>query len=299
MKTPVAVFAYRRPEHLARCLAALERCARLDECEVTIFCDGPRSEAEREGVEAVRTVAHAWRAAHPVTVREAAQNLGLARSVVSGVSELCGAHGRVVVIEDDLEVAPDFLAWMLAALERYEDEPRVMQVSGYRLPFAGQGKGDAFFLPCTTTWGWATWSRAWAQFRWQPEGIAALEDPAVAEAFDLGGAYPYAQMLQQRLAGGNDSWGILWWWVVFRAQGAVLYPQESLVTVGGFDGSGTHCGTGAGFVRDQVAGSFSEAAFRWPEAVHIDEEALSALRAWLRERTEPWWKRALEKILPA
>ena len=51
-------------------------------------------------------------------------------------------------------------------------------------------------------------------------------------------------MLEDRLAGQNDSWGILWWYVVSKAKGKVVYPSKTLVTNFGFDGSGVHCGAG-------------------------------------------------------
>jgi GT2 family glycosyltransferase len=301
VKTPLAIFAYRRREHLARCLAAVERCAGLDACAVTIFCDGPRAEAEQAGIEEVRQLARTWARDHAADVREAPRNLGLARSIVSGVTELCTAHGRAIVLEDDLEPAPEFLRYMLAALHRYEPEPSVMQVAGYRLPFQWEGKTDALFLPCTTTWGWATWQRAWERFRWKPEDAGTLDDPAVAAAFDLGGAYPYSQMLRNRLAGRNDSWGILWWWAVFRAGGLVLYPRESLVTVGGVDGTGTHCGADD-LLTAQMPGAFPHSGARLPGTMTVDPAALAALRSVLRKlsaarhTSQPWWRRVFAPL---
>ncbi len=52
-------------------------------------------------------------------------------------------------------------------------------------------------------------------------------------------------MLEDRLAGRNDSWGILWWYAVSRCGGEVVYPGKSLVWNAGFDGSGVHCGSGS------------------------------------------------------
>jgi hypothetical protein len=292
MKTPIAVFACQRPGHLWRCLTALARCARLEECAVTIFCDSPRSDSMRDAAEATRKTARDWAGKHGAEVREASENRGLARSIVGGVTELSAAHGRVIVLEDDLEPAPDFLHYMLTALDRWSAEPQVMQVAGFRLPFQWTGDADAFFLPCTTTWGWATWQRAWQHFRWEPADAAALDDPAVAEAFDLGSAYPYSQMLRGRIAGRNDSWGILWWWSVFRAGGQVLYPRESLLAVGGFDGTGTHCDTDDVLLTNQTPGKFPQAGARMPSAPIADPEALRALSKYLRG-TQPWWRRIL------
>jgi hypothetical protein len=48
-------------------------------------------------------------------------------------------------------------------------------------------------------------------------------------------------MLDGRLAGLNQSWGILWYWNVVCAGGLVAFPPKSLLENRGFDGSGTHC----------------------------------------------------------
>ena len=305
MKTPVAVFAYRRPRHLDQALVALGQCVRLDDCHVHIFCDGPRGDEDAARVASTREIARAWAARHPARVVERDENRGLARSIAGEVSALCAESGRVIVLEDDLQPAPDFLVFMLAALDRYACEPRVMQVAGFRPRFPWLGGGDACLLPCTTTWGWATWQRAWQHFAWEPAGIEQLRDPAVRRAFDLGDSYPYSQMLEDRLAGRNDSWGILWWWAVFRARGLVLYPRESLVTVGGFDGSGTHCDEGSGaLVHGQSAGRFPWEGAVFPDRVEPDPAALRELGKILRAGTSApggisaWWRRLQSMLSP-
>ena len=80
------------------------------------------------------------------------------------MTSLCEKYGCVVVVEDDLEVSPDFLKFMFNALERYSDDEDVMQVAGHTIAPPDDLKKDAFFLPITTTWGWGTWDRAWKHF---------------------------------------------------------------------------------------------------------------------------------------
>jgi hypothetical protein len=219
-----------------------------------------------------------------VVHREA--NMGLSRSIVEGVSELCARYGRAIVVEDDFVLSRNFLAYMLEALDRYSAAQEVLQVSGYMFPVSHRSKPDAFFLPLTTTWGWATWERAWKLFEWQPSGLERLNDPRIRAAFDLDDAYPYSRMLEDRLAGRNDSWGILWWWKVFSLGALVLHPRVSLLRVGGFDGSGTHCGSGP---------SFSDAAFddpQWKGAITFqkdiatDSEAFGRIKHFLKGETK-------------
>jgi len=164
-----------------------------------------------------------------------------------------------------------------------------MQVAGCLLtgeaPAAGNAP-DALFMPVTTTWGWATWERAWRAFDPAATNPAPLDtDPAFRRRFTLDGAGErYVGMLQDRLAGRNDSWGIFWWFAVARAGGQVLNPRRSLVWNGGFDNSGVHCGGVEAFrpdIPEQMRSPRLDDPIRFPQAVTTDEAAFAALRAHL------------------
>lgn len=170
-------------------------------------------------------------------------NQGLSRSIAKGVSDLCETHGRVVVLEDDLIVGPGFIGFMIDALETYKNEQAIMQVAGMSLAPPSNLEADAYLLPITSTWGWATWKRAWEHFAWEPLGWPESQsDKEWLDLFSVGDSANFVQMLEDRLSGRNDSWGILWWYAVSRARGLVVYPKQTLVWNSGFDGSGVHCG---------------------------------------------------------
>ncbi len=285
-KTPIALFAYNRPDHMDRALDSLFSCRRIDECDVHIFCDGPSAASDEPGVIEVRRRARRWTDRLGATVVERDMHAGLAQSIVDGVTSLCDSSGRVIVVEDDLVLVPDFLDFMLQGLDRYEHTPSVYQIAGYMFPVDHPPTVDAFFMPYITTWGWATWSRAWRCF----DGVAAnaatdLRNPDVRRRFDLNASYPYARMLEDRLAGRNDSWGILWWWSVFSAGGLALHPRQSLVWNDGFDNSGTHCGR-RGFhdesARADTLQNRMPDIIAWPKRSTTDSAALERVTSFLR-----------------
>lgn len=288
MKTPVAVFTYNRPGHTSRALDALSKCKDVDACEFYFFSDGPRSDETRIEVEATRSVLREWAKVFAAQIIEQPSNLGLAKSIVGGVSDLCKRYGRVIVIEDDLIVSPDFLRYMIQSLDHYKDEPRVMQVGGFTISPPEGLSTDTFLLPVTTTWGWATWQRAWQSFAWKPKDFAvAKNDRQWCELFDLHGAGSFSAMLEDRLAGRNDSWGILWWYAVSRSNGLVLYPSQNLVWNGGFDGSGIHCGSGD-FLQQGEESHYSKAklpiTISFPSSVDYSPMHLIRLEEYFRER---------------
>ena len=129
VKTPIAIFAYKRPRHLRQLLDLMLQCERLDECQVHIFCDGAKKPEDAENVRATREVARetAYRLKDTRLI-EREENLGLARSIVSGVTELCEQYGRVIVLEDDFILHPFVFDFMLQSLDRYADEEQVAQV---------------------------------------------------------------------------------------------------------------------------------------------------------------------------
>jgi hypothetical protein len=101
---------------------------------------------------------------------------------------------------------------------------------------------DTLFLPLTTSWGWATWQRAWQQFDVTASGYSALiQDKALRRSFDLKGRYAYFKMLKAQINKEVDSWAIRWYLTVFLKEGLVLYPGKSMVENSGFDGSGINC----------------------------------------------------------
>ncbi|QFY62017.1 glycosyltransferase [Rhizobium grahamii] len=279
-KTPVAIFVFKRPQHTARMLEALARNPELAELPLFIFCDGARREDEKAAVEATRSIVRDF--AHPAkTVVERETNSGLAASIIEAVSNLCSNHGRVIVLEDDLVVSNGFLGFMLKALDRYENDPQVMQVSGHAFPVESFGDTDpVLFLPFISSWGWATWDRAWSAFDTKAEGWQALLlDRALARSFDIGGVYPYSAMLAAQMEGRIDSWAIRWNWSVFRSQGCVVYPPVSLVTNVGFDGSGTHRSANAKFEAQSVADAATITFLDPPSAPDREDERFRLVQA--------------------
>ncbi len=282
---PVAVFTYNRPDHAKSVLESLSSCERLDECGVYIFCDGPKTGGRELDVATSRDVVHALAPKLNARIIKRPTNLGLARSIVTGVTELCEEYGRVIVLEDDHIVSPDFLDYMIQALNRYQNTENVYQVSGYMFDVDHPDTPDAFFLPLTTTWGWATWDRAWGIFDWHASGSRErLADLNQRRIFDLDDSYPYYEMLQRKLLNRNDSWGILWWWAVFNVGGLVLHPRKSLVWQGGLDGSGTHSGHAdlSQDARERFLQPRLSHSLKFPESVVSDEDAFARIKVFLR-----------------
>jgi len=284
---PVALFVYKRASHTLNTLGALSRCLGFAHTPVYVFCDGPKTSADHAAVAEVRLIVKQQRWSN-LTIIERAENWGLAKSIVAGVTELCEQFGRVIVLEDDLEVSPYFLEYMNAALEKYASFEQVMQVSGYMFPVTLSANIDAICLPFITSWGWATWDRAWKYFDSDAKGYITLaNDAAMRRRFDLQGAYPYFKALVQQQQGKLNSWAILWYLSVFMKHGVVVYPTHSLVRNNGFDGTGTNWKSyDTGFISE-----LSNLPVRLlPEFPEVDSASHVIITRYLRRYNNPLFK---------
>lgn len=285
---PIAVFGYARPDHLRDTLTSLVACDGFAESPVTVFVDGPRSPEMAERVQAVTEVARQILGAG-ADIRLRPKNLGLSGSITEGVSELVTRHDRVIVVEDDLELSPNFLRYMNSALDRYAEAPNVYQVSGYMFDVPDLPKTDiALFLPLVSTWGWATWSRAWRHYDPTAAGWKKLrKDKMLRRRFDLNGAYPYSWLMERQARGRSDSWGIRWYWAVFQMNGLTLFPPRSLVRNTGQDGSGTH-GRGVFASFSSLGQSPLARITEFPEQLKVNPKDLALVSSAIWRQNGGW-----------
>lgn len=238
---PILLFTYNRPSHTRQTLEALLNNKLCSESELYVFSDGYKNDSDKREVEKVRKIIRSIDGFQQIHIIENTHNLGLAKSVIQGVTQVIDKHGKVIVLEDDLITSPWFLTFMNEALERFENEEKIGHIHGFCFPLPDLP--DAFLIKWTGSWGWATWKRAWQQFN--PDGKALLDEITkrkLSKSFDFNGKYPFTRMLKRQVNGMNDSWAIRWNASLFLNDMLSLNAGKSLVRNIGFDGSGRHSG---------------------------------------------------------
>jgi len=237
---PIAVFAFDRVAHLRRTIESLQRNSLANQSELHVFCDAAPDQKRAAAVSAVRDYVARIDGFRSVTIHHQTTNLGLANSIIGGVNELTAAHGKVIVLEDDLLTSPYFLEHMNDYLVRYAEEPQVGAVSGYMYPV--KTGVPYFFREVPQSWGWATWQRSWAKFESCGERLLTdLQAIHATDRFNRLGHQPLIPMLQGQIKGLNQSWYVRWAASLFLAKQLTVMPGQSLIQNIGMDGTGTHC----------------------------------------------------------
>jgi len=240
---PVILFAYNRPYHTLKTLAALKQNELSEKSELFIYCDGPKENASSENLKAidnVRRIVRLDKWCRKINIIESQSNKGLAESIIEGVTEIINKFGRVIVLEDDMVTSKYFLRYMNEALDKYENEKGVMSVSGYMYPIKDKVP-DTFFIKYADCWGWGTWKRGWEVLNNDSGDLLnQIREKKLSYEFDFDGTFHYTKMLEQQAEGKIDSWAIRWYASVFLKNGLALLPGRSLVKNIGLDATGTH-----------------------------------------------------------
>ena len=289
---PILLFVYNRPEHTRRCIESLQKNSLASESSLFIYADGAKDSTQQEAVKDVRNYIRTIQGFKQITLIERDENWGLARNIIDGVTTQVNQYGKVIVLEDDLVVAPYFLAFMNDALEVYKNEPKVGHIQACDFT-QDPSLPDTFLIKWTGSWGWATWDRAWKHFN--PNGkelLQELEKRNLTRTFDFKGKYGFTRMLRRQIEGKNNSWAIRWNASLFLKDILSLNVGRSLVQNEGFDGSGTNCGGGGLYASHLYLDLLPVTP------ISPIEENREARKAFMRyyARTNSFWAKAIRRI---
>ena len=240
---PIIVFAFNRPEALRNTIRSLLRNTEAQESELYVFVDGARPDkpSETEKVKAVQEYVKNISGFKSVHYTFSERNKGLGASVIQGVTTVINRYGKAIVLEDDLVLSENFLAFMNEGLKRYEKEERVFSVCGYgnKVKVPDGYAGDAYFCARSSSWGWATWADRWNSVDWELKEWGKYA--GMRKAFNRWGGSDCFGMLKGWKQGKNQSWAIRFCFSQFLQDKWSLFPITSKVRNDGFDGMGTNC----------------------------------------------------------
>jgi hypothetical protein len=289
---PIALFVYNRPDHTRRTISYLQQNLLADESRLYIFSDAAKTLADEANVEEVRNLLDTVTGFKAVTIVKRKENMGLAASIISGVTQLTDSYGKVIVFEDDLLSSPYTLQYFNESLQRYEKDEQVMHVGAYMYDLKGDKLPPAFFYRAATSWGWATWARAWKNFEPDVDKLMAQFDAKKIHEFSIEGTMNFWKQMQQFKAGKNNSWAIRWYASIFLKGGLTLNPSQSLIQNIGHDGTGVHSNN-----EDMYQVNISRKPVKgFPLDIKESKVAYEAIRHFLKNRKGTLMQRAVRFI---
>ncbi|AFM03671.1 hypothetical protein Fleli_1234 [Bernardetia litoralis DSM 6794] len=262
MLSPIVLFVYNRPDHTQKTLDALAQNDLAKESILYVFCDGAKPNSSQNQLEKINQTRQIVKQQEgnfkEIIITEQTQNLGLADSILNGVTQVLRKYGKIIVLEDDIVTSKGFLKFMNESLEIYEYEKKVMHVSGYMFPAnlenAIPNNEQTFFYRSTSCWGWATWQRAWQTINTDTDFLLSeLDSKQLLNEFDLDGTYKFSKQLELNITGKIKTWAVKWYASVFLQNGLCLHPKYSLVQNIGTDSTGNTSPTTNHFWHQKLA----------------------------------------------
>lgn len=238
---PVVLFVFLRPEHTRSTLEALSRNFLSSSVALYIYSDGPRSDEEIKLVEEVRAICMETWPFFSVSRVESATNIGLANSIIKGVSETLSRHDSAIVLEDDILTSRNFLDFMHQALSFYKGNKSIANVSGFSTYLGDSVDATDFYLsPRLSSWGWATWRDRWEMINWDTRAASSdLRNWKQRIRMRSVGS-DFSSMLDAQVKGKIDSWAVRFLYFQWKHGLVSVAPTRSKCQNFGFDESATH-----------------------------------------------------------
>lgn len=241
MLAPIILFVFNRPEHTLKTLEALSQNTLADKSKLYIFCDGARSDKDKPAIDKVKKIIRQKNWCKTVEIIERNENFGLAKSIEEGVTRIVSEYEKVIVLEDDIVTSKGFLEYMNNALELYNEDDKVMHISGF-FPKTNIKLPSTFFYNVTTCWGWATWKRSWQYYSSDSKKLLNNLHTKGYDSYRYNGGQKELlyEQLQDNVSGKIKTWAVKWHTIVYLNNGLCLHPYPSLTNNIGHDESGTN-----------------------------------------------------------
>lgn len=232
---PIILFTYSRPDTLTQTLQCLKQ---NNVPLIYAFSDGPKTPDVAPLVAKVRGILHSidW---CEIIICERETNLGLGKSILTGVTEVLQKHDYAIIFEDDLICVPGTYDYLCSALEHYKNDKKVMSVTGWTHPLVTPPDviDQPYFDGRAECWVWGTWARAW-------QGMLDYDALSLIQKCEEKGidAYKYGFDLvdMAHIELKRNIWAVRFlYWHMYN-QGLCLRPPWSMVEHIGFNEDATN-----------------------------------------------------------
>lgn len=243
MKTPVALIIFNRPDFTARVLEAI---ALAKPEKLLVIADGPRANRpdDVEKCQAARDVIRRVNWDCEVLAHYSDINLGCGKRPATGITWVFDTVEEAIILEDDCLPHPTFFGYCEELLERYRDDERVMMIGGVNFMRELKSPLQSYqFSRFGSSWGWASWRRAWRHFDYEMKLWPIVRDAKLLEQMfpDPVHCQYWQEKFQQVFdSNADDIWDYQWLLACWINSGFRIFPEVNLVSNIGFRDDATH-----------------------------------------------------------
>jgi hypothetical protein len=304
-ETPILLLAFNRPDVTRRVFDAI---AAQRPRQIFMAVDGPRigNPIDAQRCTQVQQIIHRVDWPCEVHTRFQDQNLGCKRAIESGITWFFEHVEAGIVLEDDCLPSDGFFGFCQDLLQRYEQDERVMCVSGNHFcpnfddanpEQANSEKAAAsyYFTKYMHCWGWATWRRAWQNYCPDLTNCHGKSDTDVIQHYPTSAAETkywrkrFARVRSRRI----NTWDYGWQHAIWKQSGLIAAPAVNLVDNIGFGDDATHT---AGDSTDLLPAKKNWTVDSHPDSVsqHVAADRIEARHGYQFGKKSLWTAARLE-----
>ncbi len=230
MKFAIVIVAYNRPYETKRLLDSVCAADYYND-DVDLIVDIDKGMRQSEIKEVIQDIC--WtRGKYDIVMRP--ERMGL-RAHIFACGGYTDSYDAVIVLEDDLIVAPSFYSFAKNACERYDSDHRISEISLYSYavnefearPFLpAKNDSDVYAMQVVQSWG-----ECWTKRMW--------EDFMRSQSYNKSD-FPFNDNLHNRVnAWGKNSWKKVFANYLIESNTTVIYPYVSFTS--NYSEAGEHC----------------------------------------------------------
>ncbi len=160
--SPILVTVYNRLEHLKQSIDALRANELAEQTVLYIASDGPAVPEHSYAISQIRDYIKTIDGFKKIVPIMRPDNFGSHKNTIDAFNRVIKEHGRIIFVEDDTITSKNFLKYINEALDVYENDHRVLTVTGYmppfKIPFYISGNNWLSKRHCN--WGFGTWEKS-------------------------------------------------------------------------------------------------------------------------------------------
>jgi len=230
---------------------AFEAIRKARPTRLYVAADGPRHDkpGEAEKCEACREIVKEvdWNCEVHTLFRD--KNLGCGKGPNTAISWFFEHETEGIILEDDCLPTESFFPYCAELLERYRNDTRIIEIAGTNLdePRLREKKYSYSYSNLISSWGWATWRRAWKFQDFYMNQYTEINEKRYLDYYyatiyerDFF-QYIFSRMYQgDEITNRKSIWDYQWQFACNINSGLVIVPAHNLIKNLGFGEDATN-----------------------------------------------------------